>query len=229
MSYTDLSAVWVYRKLITHQLLDQAAENDKVFDDLLTAAVDFDNDLRFNNAKAIAGEIAAGGTYKDLAQLDSNDVCQLGQSGTEVRVPADPTNVLGVATKQYVDALTMFQTQQVTSATAGVSNAFNTILSVTGQGIVHAVWFLANQTTPTTIKITIDGTLVFTTNAIPMTNNDWGHMTEHGFLVDDNTTSEISVISLPIDFRFNTSLLIEAAIALGNGGSTVKVLHSEIP
>src|SRR3990167_7331548 len=111
MAYTDMTGTWSYKGLITHQNLDSAAENDKVFNDLLTAVTDFANNLQFDNNKGITGEIAAGSTYKNLIKLDASNIVQLAESGTEVRVPADPTNVLGVATKQYVDANQMLQTQ----------------------------------------------------------------------------------------------------------------------
>ena len=76
MAYTDLSNVFQYKSLLTHQRMDQVGENDKVFNDLLNAVTDFDNNLNFNNAKYLQGEIAAGSTYKKLIGLDASNIVQ---------------------------------------------------------------------------------------------------------------------------------------------------------
>ncbi len=131
MAYTDLSATFVYKGLLTHQNMDQLGENDKVANDLLTAVTDFANFLQFDNTKGIKGEVAATGSYKKLILLDASDKIQIGEAGTEVRVPADPTNVLGVATKQYVDGVQMFETQPKVSASSGINASYVTILSLT--------------------------------------------------------------------------------------------------
>src|SRR3990167_989930 len=124
--------------------MDQLAENDKVFNDLLTAAADIPNNLQFDNNNGLKGEIAAGSTYKNLIKLDASNIVQLSESGTEVRVPADPSNVLGVATKQYVDGVQMFQTQaKVSAAGSGSSGSYLTVLSLsaTTRGRIKAMTF----------------------------------------------------------------------------------------
>ena len=73
MAYTDMSAWAAYKKLWSHQDADKLGENDKVFNDLLTAVTDFANNLQFDNNKGIKGEIAAGSTYVKPIKLGASN------------------------------------------------------------------------------------------------------------------------------------------------------------
>ena len=230
MAYTDLSAVFVYKALITHQRMDQLGENDKVFNDLLTAVTDFANFLQFNNTKGIKGEIAAGSTYKSLVVLDASNVLQLGESGTEVRVPADPSNALGVATKQYVDAIQMLQTQAEVSGNSGTSGTLATVLSLsaTTRGQVHAIYgLMAGASITLRLKITIDGVVVIDDTSPSTVAGDYNYLAPNGKVADSNSTED-SLVGHLINLRFNSSLLIEAATD-NSTAVAVKVLYSKIP
>lgn len=231
MSYTDMSSWASYKKLISHTDMDKLGENDKVFNDLLTATTDFNNHLRFNNTKGITGEIAAGSTYKNLIQLDASNIVQLAESGTEVRVPADPTNALGVATKQYVDAVQMLQTQAVATGSPG-NGALATILSLsaTTRGQVHAIWYAngAGGTNAIRVKITIDGTVVVDeTSPQTVTASFFLSLEPNTRWPDSVGQSAEGTTTRLINLRFNSTLLIEASKSENTG--TLKVLYSKIP
>lgn len=227
MAYTDLSSTFVYRLLLTHQLMDQLAENDKVFNNLLTAATDFDNNLRFNNAKYLQGEIAAGSTYKKLIGLDASNVVQLGESGTEVRVPADPTNALGVATKQYVEALQMFQLQARATVSIGAAGR-TTAINITGRVIIHAITLkpTAGTDASATVWVTVDGTeLSFSSPTIAA--GEFGALQGNFTMKDMNTAVENDAGAL-VHFPCNTSMKVEAQCG---GGDTMDltVVYSKVP
>ncbi len=231
MAYTDLTAVFVYRGLLTHQQMDQAAENDKVFNDLLTSVTDFANFLHFDNTKGVKGEVAATGSYKKLVVLDAGNVAQLGEAGTEVRVPADPTNALGVATKQYVDGVQMFQTQAIASAAAsGLTTILN--LTATTRVRLHAVWVVqAGGTSTWRVKITVDGTVVIDdTSATTLVAGDVGHLAANGRVTDDGTVDDGFAGDL-IEICGNSTFKIEADANVSAGGAsgTVFALYSKIP
>ena len=155
-----MSSTFVYKLLLTFQDMDKLAESDKTFNNLLTAVDDFSVNLKFDNNKGITGEIAAGSTYKQLIKLDTSNIVQLGESGTEVRVPADPTNVLGVATKQYVDdtlMLGLIAKLRVTSTS--ISNA--DVLNITAVGRLRALSQYSNTAVGAEypdLTLTVDGT-----------------------------------------------------------------------
>lgn len=225
----------VYRLLFTHQIADQLAENDKVCYDLLTAAVDFNNFLQFNNTKGIKGEVAAGGTYKSLVVLDSGNVVQLGEAGTEVRVPADPSNALGVATKQYVDGVQMFQTQAKVSASPALSSAFATILNIaaTTRGRVKSISFKTGSggtVTVSAIRITIDGgTPVTISPDVEPAADNWRSLNVNLLWSAADAATEEGLGSNNIDIAFNTSLLIEASTRFAAGTPLCKVVYEKIP
>lgn len=230
MAYTDLSSTFVYRLLLTHQLMDQLAENDKVFNDLLTAVTDFDNNLRFNNAKYLQGEIAAGSTYKKLIGLDSSNVVQLGESGTEVRVPADPTNALGVCTKQYAEALQMFQTQAVATATPGGGGpTFVTILSRSGRGHLRSLSLQMHSggTGTPYVRITIDGGAAVTISGSTTTASTWRALTPNLVWSETDRTNDGDETYL-LDIAYKTSILVEVSNAVVSGG-TARLVHDIIP
>mgnify|MGYP001558524310 FL=1 len=231
MAYTDLSAAFSYKQLFTHQLADQIGENDKVFYELLFGTTDMDNNFKFNNAKYIQGEVAAGGTYKKIAGIDASNIVQLGESGTEVRVPADPSNALGVATKQYVDGVQMFQTQAIVSAAPNGSGTLATILSLsaTTRGRLHAIWHLkGSQPGTLRVKITLDGTVVIDNTSPSIALAEYVAMKANGELWDTNSADDGDAAFL-IELPFNSTCLIEAAISDAGSNSTVKVLYSKIP
>lgn len=231
MAYTDLSATWVYKKLITHQLLDQHGENDKVFNDLLTAVTDFSVNLKFDNNKGITGEIAAGSTYKNLLKLDASNIAQLGESGTEVRVPADPTNALGVATKQYVDATQMLQTQAKVAASSGASGTLATILNLaaTTRGVVRALYGTNGGGAAHTlrVKITVDGTVVIDKTSAAWASTYRKFLPGHEWDVADFAAEDDAADAL-LAIHFNSSLLIEAASSTATV-DTVSVVYAKIP
>lgn len=231
MAYTDLTTSFQYRSLLTHQLQDALAENDKVFNDLLTAVTDFDNNLRFNNAKYLQGEIAAGSTYKKLIGLDASNIVQLSESGTEVRVPADPSNALGVATKQYVDGVQMFQTQPLVSGVG--TNAYVTILSLsaTTRGHIRALYVKkgGGSVDNILVRITIDGgtPVVYTFSTV--TPSKYRALQPN---LTTSTTDQASadLVSFLLDIAFNSSLLVECADNHGAGDtSTCYVVYDKIP
>lgn len=232
MAYTDLSSTFVYRLLLTHQLMDQLAENDKVFNDLLTAVTDFDNNLRFNNAKYLQGEIAAGSTYKKLIGLDASNIVQLGESGTEVRVPADPTNALGVATKQYVEAFQVFQTQPAATATPGGGGpTYVTLLSRSGRGHLRALTMLngAGSAATAYVRITIDGGSAVVYNAATNFANGTYRYFMPNLKWNETDQATDGVLGLPLlDIAYNTSILVEVSNAVGAGG-TARLIHDIIP
>ncbi len=216
-------------------MADALAESDATFNSLLTAASDFDNFLQFNNTKGIKGEVAAGGTYKSLVVLDSGNVVQLAEAGTEVRVPADPTNVLGVATKQYVDGVQMFQTQPKVSATPGLSGTFATILNLTAttRGRVKSISFKTGSggtSTTSGVRITIDGGTPITIAPVvePIADN-WRALGAGLVFSTADSAAEEGLGSTNIDIAFNTSLLIEASTKFAAGTPLCKVVYEKIP
>jgi len=230
MAYTDLSSTFTYKKLLTHQLMDQLAENDKVFNNKQTGAADFADIIKFDNTKGIAGEVAAGGTYKNLVTFDSSNVVQLGESGIEVRVPADPSNNLGVCTKQYAEALQMFQTQANGSGSSGVSGSLSTILSVaaTTRGVLLAVWGKRTSSAHTvSVQVTVDSVVVSSEASPTIAQNDYWYLGANGVPVDSNSTAEGDAQNL-INMPFNTSLLLEATSGDANA-QTVQYLYAKVP
>ena len=222
-----MTAAFTYKALLTHQRCDQLAESDKVFNDLLTEITDLDN-IRHNNAKGPKGEVAAGGSYKKLILLDSGNVVQLGESGTEVRVPADPTNALGVATKQYADGVNLLQTQPRVSVTSGASGSYVTILNATAKGHVRCLYIRAISTGGgndiMSIRITIDGgTPVVYADAGNTAASDISAMTPDLILQDTNALVSVNAHAILIDIAFNTSMLIEAQTAETTGDICVCV------
>lgn len=221
----------VYKMLLTHQIADQLAENDKVFNDLLTAVADFANFLQFDNTKGIKGEVAAGGTYKSLVVLDASNIVQLGQSGTEVRVPADPSNALGVATKQYADGVQMFRTQAKVSASSGTSGAYLTILNqaATTRGRIKTISMGQGTLGPGTVsvRITIDGGSAVTITSSAIADNNWRGLLP-GLLWSTADQANENLTSTLIHISFNTSILIEATSANANA-ATITIVYEKIP
>jgi len=221
----------VYRLLWSHQLADQLSENDKVFNDLLTAAVDFPNHLQFDNAKGIKGEVAATGTYKNLIVLDASDIVQLGVAGTIVAVPADPTTNLGVATKAYVDGVQMFQTQPKVGVATGAGASFTTILSLTSttrgrlKSIVHIRPGTGGSST-VTVRITIDGGAAVTITSSSVAIDKCRALSPGLVWTGTDQTYEGDASTI-CDISFNTSILVEAT-AEGNAG-TLNIGYEKIP
>ncbi|MBS3927812.1 MAG: hypothetical protein KGZ65_04390 [Sphingomonadales bacterium] len=210
--------------------MDQLAENDKVFNNLLTAAADMPNFLQFDNTFGVKGEIAAGSTYKKLILLDASNVVQLGESGTEVRVPADPSNALGVATKQYVDGVQMFQSQAIVTVNSGLTGSFATILSLsaTTRGVVHAIWIdTAGGSSTCRIKVTVDGTLIIDDTSGALTNNRFYAMRANGN-IETTASTDAGDAGHPLEIRFTSTLLIEATSGDGNSRA-ISVRYSKIP
>lgn len=232
MAYTDLSSTWAYKSLITHQLLDQHAENDKVFYDLLFGSTDIANDVKFDNAKYIKAEIAAGSTYRKLIGLDASNIIQIGESGVEVRIPADPTNALGVATKQYVDAIQMFQDQaEVSVATLSGSLVTLLSLSATTRGVLKALWVARSSTTAGTcrVKITVDGTVVIDETSDSIGAGVHRYLTAQGLWNATDVTAEGNAGALANIF-FNSTLLVEVLHAGGGAGtSTFYARYAKVP
>ena len=208
--------------------MDQLGENSKVFNDLLTEITDLDN-IRHNNAKGPKGEVAAGGSYKKLILLDASNIVQLAESGTEVRVPADPTNVLGIATKQYVDGVQMFQTQPLVSGATGATNFYTTILNLaaTTRGHIRALYAVNGGVGGTiSVRITIDGgtPIVYTTSAI-IASNYRGLQPNLTWSPTDQTNANL--VSFLTDIAFNSSILIEFSASQNAG--TGYVVYDKIP
>lgn len=221
-----------YRTLFTHQLADALAESDATFNNLLTEVTDLDN-IRHNNAKGPKGEVAAGGTYKKLILLDASNIVQLGEAGTEVRVPADPTNVLGVATKQYVDGVQMFQTQPRVSASSGVNDAYATLLNVTAAGHLRAITMTVDGSSGgndiQSVRITIDGgTPVVYADAGSTAINETSALMPDLTFVDTNVGPALPAHAILLDIAFNTSILVETKTPDPNASVSV-VVYDKIP
>ncbi len=209
------------------------AENDAVFNDLLTEVTDFANHLRFNNTKGLKGEVAAGGSYKQMIQLDASNVVQLGEAGTEVRVPQDPVNALGVATKAYVDGVQMFQTQPKVVANGGGSSAYATILNLTAttRGRVRAIHAQKGNSSnySLTIRITVDGgtPVVIATVANPALSTFRGLQANLVWSETNQATADRGAFL--IDIAFNASLLIEGMTETGGSPPVFTVVYEIIP
>lgn len=228
MAFTNLSdGEMAYKALWTHQLGQALADNDLLFNDLLTAVTDFANELHFNNNVALAGEVAAGGSYIDLVKIDASNVVQLGQAGYEVRVPADPTNDLGVCTKQYAEALQMFSTQAEVSG--AVPNGGATLLNVTDRGILHMASIKGTGDAggaTVGISVTIDGVGVYSGTIISASGNvNYAAQVGGNLATTGTSTYEVTP---ELNWRFNTSCVV----AFSNTGATLttgKVKYSIIP
>lgn len=232
MAFTDQTAVWVYKKLLTYQDMSNNAINDKLFNDQLTGAIDIPNDLKLANAKYLRGEIAATGTWYKLCGLDAGNIVQLGDALTEVRVPADPTNALGVATKQYVDAKEMYQTQPKVAATGGANNVYANVLNITKKGRVQTLSVLdgggGGAGGVATIRITIDGgtPVVIATSSIAA--NKYRFLQANLiFNASDQSTEDL--VSSLLEIGFNTSLLIESKSGNALTGDVVNIVYEIIP
>ena len=230
MSFTDLTdGEMAYKALWTHQLGQALADNDLLFNDLLTAVTDFANELHFNNNVAIAGEVAAGGSYVDLVKIDASNVVQLGQAGYEVRVPADPTNDLGVCTKQYAEALQMFSTQAEVSVSIAVGGA--TGLNYTGRGILHMATIIGSGGDPgaTTmgISVTIDGVTVY--SGTHLSTDGFVHWpAQVGAALAGGAGTDYSDVVDELNWRFNTSCVVAFSNSAG-AAKVAKIKYSIIP
>ncbi len=235
MAYTDLSAAFPYKALFTTQLATDLALNDKLFNDQLTGAVDIPNDLHLGNAKFLRGDVVATGTWRKLIGLDAGNIVQVGDAATEVRLPADPVNVLGAATKQYVDGVQMFETQPKVSGSAGANSTYATIVNLTATTRGRVVAINMQQNTSAAggfmgVRVTIDGGTPFTI-ATPGTPGASKYRGVGGSLAFSSTdqTNEGDVSAL-IGIAFNTSLLIEATTANTISGTcTCNVVYEKIP
>ncbi|GAF72907.1 unnamed protein product, partial [marine sediment metagenome] len=215
--FVDLTGEFDYGDLAAWQRMDELAHNDDFFNDLLTGAQDIDNNLNFNNAKYIRGEVFATGAWKNLIGLDGSDVCQVGVAGTEVHLPQDPVSALGAVTKQMLEAATMFQFQAIASGSEGLSGSLLTILNIaSGKGIIHGIYAKKATTNGTLrIKITIDGSANIddTSGDIPI--NDIGVMTPYGTMEDtDYADLEVAIkagVPFLIHIPYNASIKVEAA------------------
>ncbi len=230
MAYTDLTSTFVYKSLLTYQLMADLAVNDKLFNDQLTGSLDVPNDLHLANAKYLRGDVAATGTWYKLIGLDASNIVQVGDALTEVRLPADPTNVLGAATKQYVDGAQMFETQPKVSGTAGGSGTYATILNLTAtkRGHIRALTVKANSNGDNiSIRITIDGgtPVVITVNTV--STNSWRGLLEVLLFSSTDLLATEDLVSSLLDISFASSLLVEAS---SNNGiaATVHIVYDKI-
>jgi hypothetical protein len=232
MAYVDLTTSFVYKSLLTYQLCTSLATNDKLFNDELTGAISIPNDVKLGNARALRGEVVATGTWRTLAQLDASNIVQIGDAACETRVPADPTNVLGIATKQYVDGVQMFHTQPKVTVTSGSAGAFVTVLSLTAttRGHLLAITGKADATgnDACRLRITIDGgtpvTIISTTN--PAANKWRGLTPPLVWSTVDQATEDLAAYLLNISF--NSSILVEAAYNNGAATYACSVLYDKI-
>lgn len=225
MAYTDLTASFAYKTLLTYQLMTNLANNDKLFNDQLTAAMAIPQSLLIANTFGISAK-ESGGTARNLIKFDGSNVIQLGAAAAaDVRVPADPTDVLGVATKQYVDGQQVLQLQALVSGSSGINGSFATILNYTGKGECHAIYVAGGTNNGAAeIKITVDGTLVLDITSISITSGNFlglqANLTWQGTL-----QANASLVSFLLRIPFKTSLKIEVACA-NSAAQTVNVAYS---
>lgn len=235
MAYTDLTSSFAYKTLLTYQLMNDVAANDKLFNDQLTGGIDIPNDLHLKNAQYLRGDVAATGTWYKLAGLDASNIVQIGDSATEVRVPADPVNALGIATKQYVDATNMLQAQPQVNVTLGSSGTLATILNYTGKGELHTIWAQADSTNAGTIrvKVTVDGVVVVDNTSDSIANLKYQGLTANlywapGAVTWTGVPSQIALTAYLLKIPFRTSIKVEATLSAANSNGTMTVFYSKV-
>lgn len=223
MAFVDMSTNWAYKTLIIYQDLNKLGVNDKLFNDQLVGNINIPTSPILANTQALKGDSAVSGTPKKMISRDASNVVQLAEAGVEVRVPADPTNALGVATKQYVDGATQLQTQAPISGATGINPTYNTLLNYTGVGRVHAIGVVSGSGGTETIRITIDGGTPFTVAGSGAAGNFFYMTADLQNLIDSGA---VTVTGRLLEINFKTSIKIEFRSNTGAGTGYLEYSHA---